>query len=76
MVVLWVFALRVVSGMAINGRTLGESWWRGGGVSADRRDILCCHPAEGNGVDQRIKVKCRKIRVVRTDIDVLQMVVW
>ena len=62
--------------MAINGRTLGESWGRGGGASAYKRNILCCHPADRNGVDQRIKVKCRKIVVVHTDIDVLRMVVW
>jgi len=62
-------------GMAINGQTLGESWCRSGGVSADKRNIPCCHPVEGNGVDQRIKVKCQKIGVVHADIDVLWMVV-
>jgi len=47
----------------------------GGGVgaSADKQGILCCHPAGGNGVDQRIKAECQKIGVV---LDVLQMMVW
>ena len=62
--------------MAINGRTLGESRGRGGGASAYKRNILCCHPADGNGVDQRIKVKCQKIGVSRADIDVIRMVAW
>ena len=33
------------------------------------------HPTEGNAVDQRIKVKCWKIGVVHTDIDILRMMV-